>query len=201
MGRQTVPLALQVPFAPPQQSWPDPPHATQVDVVVEQVRLAALHGATPVPVQQAFPEPPQGARPVAVTVNIVVLPVTATVTVAVRTPVADGVKVSERVQVEPAVPAPVSAAVQPVTVSSWVLPLVITGTLVVASPPLLMDTDDVLGVPMVTLPRPTADGLADNPAGNWPVAVSVSPAGAPPTAALTDRVALCAPLLVALGAN
>lgn len=164
LGRQTVPVAVQVPFWPPQQGWPEPPHETQVaGDVVEQVRLVALHGATPAPVQHAPPAPPQA---VALTVNIVVLPVTATMTVAVRAPLVDALKVRDSVQLEPAVPTPVRAAVQPVTVSSVVLPLVIAGTLVVASPPLLIDTDAIAGVPTVMLPRLTVAGLADSPAAS-----------------------------------
>jgi hypothetical protein len=161
----TVPAAVQAPLEAAQQSCPEPPHATQVDVAAAHVRLLALHGATPAPVQQGLPEPPQATMLFAVTVNIVVLPVTETMTVALRAPVADAVNLSDRVQLAPVVPVPVRATPHPLTVSSVVLLLLITGTLVATSPPLLIVTDDITGTPMVTVLRATVAGLADNPAG------------------------------------
>jgi len=119
-----------------------------------------------VPVQHEFPLPPQATILVAVTENIVVLPVTETMTVALRAPVADAVNLRDRVQLAPAVPLAVSAVVQPLTVSSVVLLLLIIGTLVATSPPLMIDTDDITWTPIVTVPRRTVVGLADSPAGN-----------------------------------
>ena len=103
---------------------------------------------------------------VAVTVNIVVLPLTETMTVALRDPTSDAVKLSDNVQVAPVVPVAVSAEPHPLIISSLVLLLVIVGTLVATSPPLMIDTDPGVATPMVMVPRLTVVGLADSPAGS-----------------------------------
>ena len=182
---QTVPAAVQEPPPPPQQGCPEPPQA-QVEVAAAQVRLEP-HWGTPAPVQQGWPTAPQGMMPVALTVNMVAAPVTVTVTVALRAPPAEGLKARDRVQLAPAA----MAAVQPLLmVSSAVLLLVSTGTLVGRSPPLTIITEVGVLALTVTLPRLTLAGLAVRPTGSWPVPVKVRPAGEPPTAALTARVAV-----------
>jgi hypothetical protein len=158
---QTVPAALQVPPAPPQQGWPEPPQA-QVDVDAAQVRLTA-HGATPAALQHGCPTAPHGITPVALTVNMTVLPETATVTVAVRAPAADAVNVSKSVQLRPG---PIAAVHPLLMVSSAGLLLVSVGTLVAMSPPLTIITEVGVGAPLTKLPRVTLAGLADRPAAS-----------------------------------
>lgn len=136
-----------------------------MDVALAQIRLVALHGVTLGPVQHACPPPPQGFVAVAETVNIVVLPVTETMTVALRAPTADAMKLSESVQLAPALPVPVSAEPHPLTINSLVLPLLIAGTEVATSPPLLIETDPGFATLTVTGPRSRVAGFADNPAG------------------------------------
>ena len=187
---QQTPLTQEL-FVHSTPVWQVPPFAFLAAQVLPEQKRSVVLQVPPAPPQHAWPRAPQGFTPVAVTVNITDAPDTATVTVALRVPVADGLKDIERVHAPP--PMGIAAVQPPVMVSSAVLLLVIVGTLVATSPPLMIITDVVALVWTVTLPRLTLAGLAVRVADRMPVPVRARAAGLPPVVALTDKLADCMP--------